>query len=227
MPISGRGKVRLSTAIHLFVKGVIVGLGAAMPIGPVNVEIARRALRGGFFAGFALGCGAVTVDVFYAIVTSFGLEHLISRPIFYWLITVGGLVLLAYLSIMSLRAAVKAARGRGVTLDGPHESAGRKTRGYVTGVFMTLLNPMTLGFWFVIVPATLGRITDRPGDDMPIICMGVFSGTLAWVLFFAGVIAFLGQWRRNWWLVAADAVGGTLLLAFAVVLFLRSIGPFL
>ena len=32
--------------IGIFLKGVILGLGAAVPIGPVNVEIARRTLRG-------------------------------------------------------------------------------------------------------------------------------------------------------------------------------------
>src|SRR6187551_2601489 len=60
----------------MFAKGVLLGLGAAVPIGPVNVQIARQALRNGFGAGFALGCGAVTVDVFYAALTSVGVERL-------------------------------------------------------------------------------------------------------------------------------------------------------
>ena len=33
--------------------GVLIGLGAAVPIGPVNVEIARRTLRSGWAAGVA------------------------------------------------------------------------------------------------------------------------------------------------------------------------------
>ena len=53
--------------LGLFARGVIFGLGAAVPIGPVNVEIARRTLRAGFRSGFFLGCGAVTIDVTYAI----------------------------------------------------------------------------------------------------------------------------------------------------------------
>ena len=32
--------------------GILLGLGAAAPIGPVNLEIARRAMRFGFWAGF-------------------------------------------------------------------------------------------------------------------------------------------------------------------------------
>src|SRR5688500_19678667 len=61
-------------------KGVLLGLGAAVPIGPVNVEMARRALRGGFFAGFALGCGAVTVDVLYLVLSSLSVAQLLNHP---------------------------------------------------------------------------------------------------------------------------------------------------
>ena len=39
----------------LLLQGILIGLGAAVPIGPVNVEIARRTLRGGFLAGLFLG----------------------------------------------------------------------------------------------------------------------------------------------------------------------------
>ena len=66
-------------AIPLILKGVALGLGAAVPIGPVNVELARRTLRGGFSRGFALGCGAVTADVTYAILASFGLGPVLKR----------------------------------------------------------------------------------------------------------------------------------------------------
>ena len=39
-------------------RGILLGWGVAVPLGPVNVEIARRTLRGGFRAGFFLGMGA-------------------------------------------------------------------------------------------------------------------------------------------------------------------------
>src|SRR2546423_14881985 len=94
----------------LILKGILLGLGAAVPIGPVNVEIVRRTLRGGFFAGFALGCGAVTVDVCYAILSSLGFGLLFNRPIFYWPLSVGGIALLTYLGVMCWAGAIKAMR---------------------------------------------------------------------------------------------------------------------
>src|SRR4051794_40824715 len=91
-------------------RGVLLGLGAAVPIGPVNVQIARRALREGFFAGAALGCGAVTIDVVYAILSTLSFTTLLTQPLVQRVIGVGGVALLAYLGVMSFRAAWRAMR---------------------------------------------------------------------------------------------------------------------
>src|SRR5436190_8319667 len=99
----------MNHSLTIVINGVVLGLGAAVPIGPVNVEIARRTLRGGFIHGFVLGCGAVTVDVSYAILTSFGLTWLLNRSTFYWPFTIGGVIVLTYLGVMCWVGAIKAA----------------------------------------------------------------------------------------------------------------------
>jgi L-lysine exporter family protein LysE/ArgO len=205
--------------------GILLGIGAAAPIGPVNVEIARRTLRGGFRAGFALGCGAVSVDVFYAIVASQGLKRVLDRPAIAMALGVGGAAMLLYLAAMCLRGAWRAMKTDPLAAaDAPPHSA----RGaYVTGLLMTLLNPLTLAFWFVAVPGAVGPITEEPRRELPMICAGVFVGTLGWVVLFAGAIALAGRRRRPWWVACADAVGGVTLLAFALLALWRLRGPFL
>src|SRR5437764_11132050 len=94
----------------LILKGILLGLGAAVPIGAVNVEIARRTLRGGFFAGFALGCGAVTVDILYAALSSFSFTQLLTAPTIARVMTAAGVALLVYLAVLCFRGAVKAWR---------------------------------------------------------------------------------------------------------------------
>jgi threonine/homoserine/homoserine lactone efflux protein len=155
-------------------RGVLLGLGAAMPLGPVNVEIARRVLWGGFGRGVALGLGAVTVDVVYALASTLSFVQLDDRP---WVArTVGavGVCFLTYLGVQCLRAARAAWRqdpladadsgGPAATDERPPASR-RGTSGrsaYLTGLLMTLLNPMTLVFWFTAVPAA-GGTTSPPG----------------------------------------------------------------
>src|SRR5213594_1937733 len=89
----------------LLLNGVFLGLGAAAPIGPVNVEIARRTIRFGRLAGFLLGCGAVTVDVGYAVVTSFALRPAVQFPLVTRYLSLIGGLFLGYLAFLCLRSA--------------------------------------------------------------------------------------------------------------------------
>jgi L-lysine exporter family protein LysE/ArgO len=223
----------MPSALGVFAKGVLLGWGAAVPIGPVNVQIARRALRHGFVAGFVLGCGAVTVDVCYAVLTSLGMARLTAAPALGWSLRVGGMTLLAYLGLMCFRSEREAWHADPVTTGGAPATQPHVRRGaggdYVVGLLMTLLNPMTLAFWFVAVPAIVGTAAagnssaDDTRRDLPLVCAGVFAGTISWVVCFAGTLAWAGRFRRNWWLAAADAAGGAALLVFAAAALLSSI----
>lgn len=196
------------------IEGIALGLGAAVPIGPVNVEIARRVLRGGFWPGFALGCGAVSVDITCAVLSSFGLRPLLQRPAVFWTVTGCGLLVLTYLGVLCLYGAWRHLWSDPIKAGPPIGSA---AVAYLAGLGMTATNPMTLAFWFVVVPAAVGSITQEPARDLPMIATGVFAGTLGWVLAFTGVLSWIGRYRRNWWLAAADAAGGATLLGFAAV----------
>jgi len=192
-------------------KGVLLGLGAAAPIGPVNVEIARRSLRGGFRAGFLLGCGAVTVDVTYAILTSLGIRPFLGRPGVMTTLGIAGAAVLVYLGVMCFVSAARQWRAVTTTTD-PEKPANRH---YVTGLAMTSLNPMTLAFWCIVVPGMVGQWSANPVRDLPWVCVGVFSGAISWVIVFAGTMNWLGRrGKRATWLIA-DLAGGTMLLAFA------------
>jgi len=190
--------------------GYLLGLGAAVPIGPVNVEIARRTLAGGFRAGFALGCGAVTVDVTYAGLTGFGLARLLDIPGVKLPLQIAGTGLLTYLAISCMVAAFSSRRHA----DDQGTANVSVRRGYLTGLLMTLLNPMTLAFWLVAVPAAGAR---AQADSLWLVCAGVFLGTISWVVGFAGMISGLRRFQQRWWMMAADLAGGCILLLFAIL----------
>jgi len=194
-------------------RGVLLGLAAAAPIGPVNVEIARRSVRGGFCAGFLLGCGAVTVDVAYAVLTSLGLRPLLGWPRLMLALGAAGVLVLAWLGVMCFASAVRLWRGGAETGNAAQSTA----RPYVTGVLMTSLNPMTLAFWLVVVPGWASQWSHDPVRDLPLVCVGVFLGAISWVIVFAGLMSWLGRRGKCAMWLAADLAGGLMLLGFAVV----------
>src|SRR4051794_6046582 len=186
-------------------RGILLGWGVAVPLGPVNVEIARRTLRGGFRAGFFLGMGAVSVDVMYAAVSSLSFARLLSSPGVARAIGIAGVVLLLYLAVMSFRAARRDWAADRIRESGSEPKSSGSTApapsagsAYATGVLMTLFNPMNVVFWFTVVPGqvTAGGGGGGFGAGLPAVAAGVFLGTLSWVIAFAGLLAWAGRYRR-------------------------------
>src|SRR5215472_13518104 len=60
----------------LLLKGVAIGLAIAAPVGPVAVLCIRRTLLQGHAAGFGSGFGAVTADVIFGAIATFGVAAL-------------------------------------------------------------------------------------------------------------------------------------------------------
>ncbi len=192
------------------ISGILLGLGAAVPIGPVNVEIARRSLRSGVRAGASLGFGAVTVDMTYAVLSALGMRPLMGNHVAVTILTVTSIAILLYLGVMSLRGAWRSLKtDTAATLDAAPAQAVHTS--YVAGVLMTALNAMTLAFWFLVVPGL------PAAKDIASLIAGVFLGTAMWVLTFSSLLAWLGRGRRAVWITIADVVGGFVLLGFAGV----------
>jgi L-lysine exporter family protein LysE/ArgO len=221
--------------IYLLANGVALGLGAAAPIGPVNVEIARRVMRFGRGAGFLVGCGAVTVDVCYAVMASVTMAPVMGWPRVMAGLSVAGALFLAYLGWGCLRSAWGGHGGGEESSSSSSESVGeglvsvapefpgvyspRAKWGwghYGSGVVMTALNPMTIAFWFVGVPGAVGRLAAGAGAALPVVCGGVFAGALGWVCGFTWFVGRLRNFGGQRWLRWIDLGGGLMLLAFAV-----------
>ena len=212
--------------------GLLLGVGAAVPPGPVNLEIARRATRGGTLAGAAVGFGAVTVDVILALLLSLGVLALLDRTRLLRVpISLVGVVLLAYLGLGALRNFARGRRSNrtdAMEIPAPIEPSDRATplRGYATGLLICGTSPYQAAFWLTGVPAILNRsgaaTTGHATAARLALCGGVFAATLTWVVCFSSVVAFARSLDRRRWLVPAmDLVGGTLLLGFAVASALR------
>jgi len=57
-----------------FIEGILLGLGAAVPLGAINILVMNTALHR-YSAAVAIGVGAITSDITYLIVILFGFLH--------------------------------------------------------------------------------------------------------------------------------------------------------
>ena len=69
--------------LGMILKGVLIGIIASAPMGPVGVLCIQRTLNKGRWYGFVTGIGAAMSDIIYAMLTGFGMSFimdLITNP---------------------------------------------------------------------------------------------------------------------------------------------------
>lgn len=171
--------------MDFWLRGLLIGLSIAAPVGPMGVLCIKRTLAEGRSAGFISGLGIATGDAIYAAIGGLGLTFisgfLISQTL--WLRLVGG-IFLCYLGLKT-------------GLSKPSEKAAiapsSKNRFwlYLSTCFLTLTNPTTI-LSFAAIMAGLGvGSTTRNYSAALLLVLGVFCGsTLWWLILTSGVSIF-------------------------------------
>ena len=172
------------TKLEVLLRGVIIGLSVAAPVGPIGILCIRRTLAKGRGAGLASGLGAATAEAFYGCVAGLGLTIISGTLIRQqaWLRLIGGLFL-CYLGIKTFLAepAEEAASTAGKGLAGAYASA----------FTLALANPMTI-LSFAGIFAGLGLARD--GKDYVaagLMVAGVFAGSALWRLLLSGAVSLI------------------------------------
>jgi len=169
--------------ITVLLKGIIIGFAMAVPIGPIGIMCIRKTLAEGRVHGFIVGLGAATADMLYGCIAAFGLT-IISNTIMsqkVWIRIVGGALLL-FLGIRTFRAMP----ADPVT---PVKSSGL-FRSYISTVFLTLTNPLTI-FSFLAIFAAVGLGTGLSYFAASALVAGIFMGSGLWFLLLSsGVMLF-------------------------------------
>ncbi|MGB5867337.1 MAG: LysE family transporter [Arcobacteraceae bacterium] len=134
--------------INSILQGFVFGLGAAVPIGPINILIMDRALQN-YKSAVAIGAGALTADITYLVLILLGLVTFFNHPIFLNFLSVFGSGFLLFIAYMIFKGRDKKLNKTTTTVDG-------KTifKSYIGGFFLTLLNPYTIAFWLSVATFT-------------------------------------------------------------------------
>ena len=64
--------------LDFIVKGMLIGMIASAPMGPVGILCVQRTLNKGRWYGFATGLGASVSDIIYAGIAGFGMSFVMD-----------------------------------------------------------------------------------------------------------------------------------------------------
>jgi threonine/homoserine/homoserine lactone efflux protein len=199
----------------IYLKGVLIGLFIAAPVGPIAMLCISRTLSEGALSGLATGLGAATADATYGVLAAFGITAVSTVLIEYELLLklVGGVLLCAMgakvvlfpASMKTPDAVQKAMRIHGGLLVE-----------FSTTFALTLANPVTL-LAFAAAFAGLGQSDLVSVTHAGVLVLGVFTGSGFWWLF----LSFSAGWMRGWLnptvLRTANRAVGLLLALFGAV----------
>ena len=209
----------MAGVIEVLWLGFLLGVGAALSVGPIFVVIVQQAATSGFAASFRVILGSATADLVLllpALAFAWIIQSLDRASL--WVGTVGAVFLL-YLAWQAGRDAVRLWReNRQLRADGRWA--------FWKGVGGNLANPLTWTFWLATGTPAMLAAQEAGG------AAGVVLFTATWFLVASGleaVIAFavarsgrmVGA-RGQAWLTAASAVA---FLCFAATLVARDVLP--
>lgn len=176
------------TEVYLLLSGVVMGLIAAVPIGPVNLICIRRTFAFGPVNGFVSGLGAALGDGIFAAIMGFGLTWIAQLIEGYATIIelIGGALMVwmgwkTFASPPMPRCVEEGDKGEGTNL----------VRAMVSTFALTITNPVTL-LSFGVMFAGLGGLAGGAGsfDDASLVVAGVVGGSTAWWLALTTIIGF-------------------------------------
>ena len=200
--------------MHLLLIGILLGMGAAIPIGPVNLEIIRRNLRYGTPYGIMMGLGACGADIIYLSLLCVGALALLQYPDVLRVLGVVGSLILAWFAIMAFRSKPLS--------ENEKNSQPSLLRYGLEGFFITLINPYTILFWASIsTQLSLAAFSAR--SVMLFAGMGVIIGTVSWVLFLNGLLHFTRHRLKPRTIQWLNYIGGIILMSFAVLGFVHAL----
>jgi threonine/homoserine/homoserine lactone efflux protein len=192
--------------LSLFLRGILVGVAIAVPVGPIGVLCVRRTILRGPISGLISGLGAAVADTLFGCVAALGLTAISDTLIQHqaWLKLAGG----AFLCAIGLRSFTTDPKPP------PRGPGDRTLIGDFASTFaLTLTNPVTI-LALAAIFAALGVISeDLDAAATAWLVGGVFAGSAAWWLLLAAIaLPIRGRLDPNHleWIAR---VAGVLLLA--------------
>lgn len=206
--------------------GIIAGLMASIPLGPIGVLCIQRTLTTNRWSGFSSGLGAATADTLFAVLALFSLSYINSfiEKYNFWVEIIGGLIVIVFgLSIYFKK------------ITRPAQNTTRSKMGYFNNylsvLLLTLPNPAYfLVFVWIFAALGVGTHAEATWIHNISILLGVLAGACTWwftLTYFVNKLRARFNMRGIWWLNKIS--GGLIMLlgTWAVIKVVISLLPYL
>ena len=201
--------------LDLIFKGILIGIIASAPMGPVGVLCIQRTLNKGRWYGFVTGVGATVSDIIYALFTGLGMSfvmNLISDPTnLFWLKIIGSVVLLAF-GVYCYRSNPTR------KIHASSKNKGTLWHNGITAFLITFSNPLII-FLFIAVFAQLTFVIPHRPIEMTLSYLSIVGGALLWWFGLTWLVDKIrGKFDNNGILIINKVIGCVVILLSLIIL---------
>jgi threonine/homoserine/homoserine lactone efflux protein len=199
--------------IEELIKGIIVGLGASIPLGPIGILCIQRTLSKGKWSGFATGMGAAISDIIFSAIALLGLAFVNDFLTTYreWVMLFGGAIVAGFGLKIFITNPIKQIKR---VQEGNHQYI----QDFASSFIMTITNP---GAIFLIIGMFAFIGIDSGSYEFGLVLapalLGVFIGTLGWWFTLSTVINMFRNKFRLKQLLVTNWIAGTIIMAIGIV----------
>lgn len=162
--------------VDFIFKGMLIGMIASAPMGPVGVLCVQRTLNKGRWYGFVTGIGAAISDIIYAAITGYGMSFVMdfvnNDQNRFYLQIIGSVLLLAF-GIYTWRSDPTKNMHRSGNQKGSYFHNG------LTAFLVTFSNPLIVFLFMGLFAQFAFVMPDRP-FDMLVGFASIVAGALLW-----------------------------------------------
>lgn len=206
----------IQSSLSLLTKGVIVGLLASIPLGPIGVICIQRTVNKGRLSGFLSGVGAATADTIFAAIAGFSLTFVIAyifeNQVYFQ--AIGGLVIILLGVKIFFTNPIKQIRKH-------KRKKNNLVEDYFSILAVTLTNPLAISL-FIALFASMGVVSEDGNLLEALISTGgVFVGATIWWYILTGLVnIFRSRFRLKqlWWI---NKISGSAILLLGVAAIVR------
>lgn len=199
-------------------RGIAIGIIISAPMGPVGILTIQRTLDKGRKTGFFTGVGATLSDIFYCLLTGFGLSFIEdflkdNQDV----IQIAGSAVLLIFGIYLFRS------NPSRTLKRPSDSQVSHSRNILSGFLFTFSNPLIIFLIIGLFARFNFMLPELQWYSYLIGFLSIVAGALLW---WSGVTYLVDKVRghfnlRSMWLI--NRITGGIIMAFAVVGFVTAV----
>ncbi len=205
--------------LDIIIKGILIGICASAPMGPVGVLCVQRTLNKGRWYGFATGIGAAASDLIYALITGLGMSFvmdLITNQQNKFFLQITGSILLLGFGIYCWRTNPT----KNMHISGYKK--GSLTHNAVTAFFVTFSNPLII-FLFLALFAQLAFVIPNHPFEMCIGFLSIVAGAMLWWYGLTWLINSIREKFDNNGIVIINKIIGSLVIVFSLAALIGTI----